>query len=104
MSAKKRLMVGDEIKSGNVEIRFINGKLDEVLLFQNGDCVFHFEYKDGGHVWMRVENVHVDLYSANSIAGSWSLDETPVEVRNGDIAPKPPRHPHPYKVRKRARR
>lgn len=57
-----------ERRFGDVELRFNpNGTLDEVVLMKAGECVFHLEYLDNGHVWMGLDNVHVNLYSANSI-------------------------------------
>ena len=52
---------------GDVELRYIDGILDEVVLMKNGNCVFHLEYMDDGHVWMGIDDVHVNLYSEASI-------------------------------------
>jgi hypothetical protein len=53
---------------GDVELRFkADRTLDEIVLVKNGECLFHLEYMARNHVWFNVGDVHVNLYSANSI-------------------------------------
>ena len=66
---------------GEVELRFINGKLDEVVLEKNGDCLFHLEYKDRGHVWMSIGEVRVNLYSKAGIRAEVEGQERPIKAR-----------------------
>jgi hypothetical protein len=60
---------GERVKViGDVELRFDSkGRLDEVVLTKNGECVFHLEYLEGGFIYLGVDDVQIWLKSANTI-------------------------------------
>ena len=64
-------------KVGDVEVRFFpdENSLDEVVLYKNGECLFHLEYLDDGRVWIGVGDVHVNLTSETPIRAYW-IDDT----------------------------
>ena len=66
---------------GDVELRFLDGKLDEIVLVKQGDCLFHLEYLSKGEVGMSVGDVRVTLYSKAGIRAEVQGQERPVKAR-----------------------
>ena len=59
-----------------IDIRLIEGKLDEVVLERDGECLFHLEQMSDQDWWMAIRDgqriVHINLTTKRAkISGSW---------------------------------
>ena len=59
-------MVGD--KTNGVEIRTVDGKVDEVIGFKNGETIFHLEMLRDDLCWMKINDVMINVLSETPLS------------------------------------